>query len=118
MSGVSPDEPALRLTRAMVFAVVCLAVSVGGHALAGGGAVAPGIAALAFGGLLALAYLLSGRERGPEIVLGGTLTAQTLLHELFAWSMPGPDPGTAGAARAPGHGVDSRGQVRLPAYYR
>lgn len=72
---MSPDEPALRLMRAMVFAVVCLAVSVGGHALAGGVAVAPGIAALAFGGLLALAYLLSCRERGPEIVLGGTITA-------------------------------------------
>lgn len=77
----------LRLARAIVFAVACVAVTAAGHALAGGAAIAP--ATLAAGGLLSLgpAWVLGGRERGPEVVLAATAAAQFALHELFATPM-------------------------------
>ncbi|MCC5582017.1 hypothetical protein IMZ11_41100 [Microtetraspora sp. AC03309] len=85
---MSPEEPALRLPRATVFAAVCVGVSAGGHVLAGGGPVPPDVMALGALGALALAYALNGRERGPEVVLTATIGAQVLLHELFALSAP------------------------------
>ncbi|RBQ19990.1 MFS transporter [Spongiactinospora rosea] len=72
-----------RLARAAVFAVVCVMVSVGGHAFAGGGLVAPGMLAAGAAGAFALAWVLSGRERGLGVVLGATTAAQVVLHELF-----------------------------------
>ncbi|GLW99109.1 hypothetical protein [Microtetraspora sp. NBRC 16547] len=83
---MSPEVPALRLPRAIVFAAVCVVVSAAGHAVAGGGSVPPDVMALGAVGTLALAYALNGRERGPEVVLTATIGAQILLHELFAWS--------------------------------
>lgn len=95
---MSPEDPVLRLARATVFATVCVVVSAGGHAFAGGGAVAPAVMIL--GGLVSfvLAYVLSGRERGPETVLLATAGTQILLHEVFAQTSP------ASVAAAPGHG--------------
>ena len=79
----------MRLARAIVFAVVCAAVSAAGHAFAGGAAVAPGVMVAGGLGALVLAYILSGRERGPEVVLGATVGTQVLLHQLFELTAPG-----------------------------
>ncbi|WP_214322754.1 MFS transporter [Nonomuraea sediminis] len=85
---MSPEGPGLRLARATVFATVCVVVSAGGHVFAGGKPVAPGVLILGSLGTLALAYLLGGRERGPQVVLGATIAAQILLHELFSGVAP------------------------------
>lgn len=89
---MAPVASALRLPRALVFATLCLVVSGGGHALAGGGAVPPYVAIL--GGMVALClgYALNGRERGPEVVLPASVGAQVLLHELFSRAAPAPYP--------------------------
>ncbi|GLX02570.1 MFS transporter [Microtetraspora sp. NBRC 16547] len=87
---MSPEEPGLRLARAAVFATVCVLVSAAGHFFAGGGPVAPGVLAAGALGALTLAYVLNGRERGPEAVMAATVAAQDLLHELFTWSASAP----------------------------
>lgn len=79
----------MRLARAIVFAVVCAAVSAAGHAFAGGAAVAPGVMVAGGLGALVLAYVLSGRERGPEVVFGSTVGTQVSLHKLFELTAPG-----------------------------
>ncbi len=89
MSGVSAKEPALRLARAAIFAMVCLVVSAAGHGFAGGGQVGPTAFAVGALGAFALAFALNGRERAAEVVLATTTVAQLLLHELFARSAPG-----------------------------
>ncbi|MGN9842006.1 hypothetical protein ACTMTI_28150 [Nonomuraea sp. H19] len=99
---MSSASPALRLSRAVVFATACGAVSAGGHALAGGGLV-PFEGYLA--GLLAVlatAYLIAGRERGPAAVLAATVGAQTVLHQLFERLAPAAGPDPAHAHPAPG----------------
>ncbi|XVQ89226.1 hypothetical protein ACQP2K_17960 [Microbispora siamensis] len=84
MMFVSPRHPVLRMARALVFATVCVVISAGGHAFAGGGAVPPGV--LGAGALVAmvLAYALSGREPRLEVLLTASIGTQALLHELFA----------------------------------
>ncbi|WP_157520199.1 hypothetical protein [Herbidospora daliensis] len=95
MSG--NHAPTSRLPRVAVFAVACVAVSGLGHAYAGGGHVAPHL--LGLGALLAAlpAWLLSGRERGPEVILAATLATQFGLHHLFGQTAPG-TPGVDGHA--------------------
>ncbi|MEV0347648.1 hypothetical protein AB0H88_17930 [Nonomuraea sp. NPDC050680] len=78
----------MRLARAIVFAVACAAVTAAGHAFAGGAAVAPGVMVLGGLGALGLAYVLGGRERGPEVVFGATVGTQALLHQLFGVTAP------------------------------
>ncbi|MEV0612418.1 hypothetical protein AB0I81_03770 [Nonomuraea sp. NPDC050404] len=92
----------LRLSRAVVFATVCGAVSAGGHALAGGGLVPFGVYLAAVLAALALAYLIDGRERGPAAVLAATVGTQTVLHQLFERLAPGEGAGLAHAHPAPG----------------
>ncbi|MER6946754.1 hypothetical protein ABT294_22240 [Nonomuraea sp. NPDC000554] len=85
---MSALERVSRLARAAVFAAVCVVMSAGGHALAGG---APVTAPTLFAGVVAafvLAFVLSGRERGPEVIIGVTAGAQILLHELFSRTAP------------------------------
>ncbi|SDI42016.1 hypothetical protein [Nonomuraea jiangxiensis] len=99
MSTVSPvpvAAAALRLSRAVVFAAVCGAVSAGGHALAGGGPVPFGVYLAGVLGAFGLACLIDGRERGPAAVLAATVGAQMVLHQLFERVAPG-------AAGDPGH---------------
>ncbi|GAA3205996.1 MFS transporter [Nonomuraea roseoviolacea] len=85
---MSALERVSRLARAAVFAAVCVVVSAGGHVLAGGAPVAAPALFLGVVAAFVLAFALSGRERGPEVVVGVTATAQILLHELFARSAP------------------------------
>ncbi|WP_436763005.1 hypothetical protein [Streptosporangium sp. V21-05] len=87
---MTPVASALRVPRAVVFATMCLVVSAGGHALAGGGLIPPRLAVL--GALVAfcVAYALNGRERGVEVVLAATTGAQIVLHELFSRAASAP----------------------------
>ncbi|GII64667.1 hypothetical protein Skr01_47520 [Sphaerisporangium krabiense] len=87
---MSRRESVLRLPRALVFGAVCIAVSAGGHVFAGGG---PIPAPLLFAGVLgvtALAYVLSGRERGPGEILAATVCSQVALHQIFGAGAPVP----------------------------
>ncbi|MEV4748870.1 hypothetical protein AB0K21_21035 [Streptosporangium sp. NPDC049248] len=81
---------ALRVPRALVFATLCIAVTGGGHALAGGGLVPPHLALAGMAFAFALAYALNARERGLGVVLTATATSQILLHEVFSRAVPVP----------------------------
>ncbi|GAA2210845.1 hypothetical protein GCM10009850_063040 [Nonomuraea monospora] len=97
----------LRLSRAVVFATVCGAVSAGGHVLAGGGAVPFEVYLAGVLAALGLAYLIDGRERGPAAVLAATAGTQLVLHQLFERLAPG----TAFDQHHAGHGHPAPGMV-------
>ncbi|WP_405084437.1 hypothetical protein [Microbispora sp. NBC_01389] len=84
-------RPSLRAFRAAVFAAACVLVSAALHMLAGGAPVRAGalVAALALTWLGA--FLLAGRRRGMDVLLGACFAAQYGLHHLF----------TVGAAHEP-----------------
>ncbi|WP_433256609.1 hypothetical protein ACQPYK_17980 [Streptosporangium sp. CA-135522] len=98
---MTPMASALRVPRALVFATACLAVSGGGHALAGGGPIPVGPTVLGAVIAFCLAYMLNGRERGLEVVLPATAGTQILLHELFTRAAPAPH--TTSVAADHGH---------------
>lgn len=87
-------RPPLRALRATAFAVACVLVSSAVHVLAGGATVRP----IFLAGAMALtwvgAYLLGGRQRGRQALLGACFAAQYGMHHLF----------TAGAEASPEHG--------------
>ncbi|MEV0041519.1 hypothetical protein [Streptomyces sp. NPDC050804] len=97
--------PALRLTRAAVFAAVCVAVSGLGHALRSATPLPwPALAAalVAMGGA---GWWLAGRERGAPAIVGASAVGQVTLHALFSWThvlLPGA--GTARTMEMPGAG--------------
>ncbi|WP_354641688.1 hypothetical protein [Kitasatospora camelliae] len=86
----------LRLLRAVPFALVCTLIAAAGHALVGGGDVAPSALLLGFTVVCAAAVLLGGRERSMAAIAGLLGLGQLGLHGLFH--------GTAAAAahHAPG----------------
>ncbi|MFE4535521.1 hypothetical protein ACFRKB_10630 [Streptomyces scopuliridis] len=92
--------PAFRLTRAAIFAVVCVAVSGLGHALRS--EVPLPRTALAVALVLAggAGWWLAGRERGVLAIAGASGAGQLVLHTLFSWTHTLPPP--AGTASAPG----------------
>ncbi len=102
---MSSASSALRLSRAVVFATVCGAVSAGGHALAGGGPVPLEVYLAGVLAVLASAHLIDGRERGPVAVLAATVSAQTVLHQLFERLAPAADAGPAHGHPAPAAGM-------------
>ncbi|MFJ9031858.1 hypothetical protein ACIRQP_25710 [Streptomyces sp. NPDC102274] len=97
--------PAFRLTRAAIFAVVCVAVSGLGHALRSEAPLprpALALALLVAGGA---GWWLAGRERGVLAITGASAAGQVALHALFSWTHRLPPPaGTAPAIGAPGEG--------------
>ncbi|PZG15756.1 hypothetical protein [Nonomuraea aridisoli] len=98
----SAASAVLRLSRAVVFATACGAVSAAGHALAGGGRVPLGACLAAVLAVLALAYAINGRERGPAAVLAATVVTQTALHQLFDRLAPGDVTASGHGHPAPG----------------
>ncbi|GAA3790032.1 hypothetical protein GCM10022226_06140 [Sphaerisporangium flaviroseum] len=84
--------PVLRLLRATVFAVVCVAVSLGMHALAGGAAIDAAVfievTALVTGG----AFVLARRQRGLGALLAAAFATQYGLHHLFSAAAVQPPP--------------------------
>lgn len=88
-------RPALRTTRATVFAAVCVMLAAAGHAAAGETATLWGMG-LGFAGVLAVAWVLTGAERSLATIGGGLLGGQFVLHSLFVSLTP--RPGGGGAA--------------------
>ncbi len=76
--------------RSAVFAAVCVLVSAALHAFAGGEPVRPGTSL----GALALAwtgaFLLGGRQRGMDALLGACFATQYGMHHLFSVGAPVP----------------------------
>ncbi|MFF2039539.1 hypothetical protein ACFVVX_03865 [Kitasatospora sp. NPDC058170] len=85
----APDAPVgaaawdLRLARAVPFALVCTLIAAAGHALAGGGNVAPSALATGFAAVLVLAVAFGGRERSLAAIAGALGAGQLGLHCLF-----------------------------------
>jgi len=91
MTAMTPG-PALRTTRAAIFAVVCVVMAALGHAVMSGGAVSWQMLGAAFLATASAAWWLTGRQRGGAIVTGATVGAQLLLHLLFHFSQSVPLP--------------------------
>ncbi|MBV6703194.1 hypothetical protein KV557_39925 [Kitasatospora aureofaciens] len=114
--ALAPDAPVgaaawdLRLARAVPFALVCTLIAAAGHALTGGGNVAPAALATGFAAVLVLAVAFGGRERSLVAIAGALGAGQLGLHCLFhafggpaavAGAMPGMHHGAAGPLTLP-----------------
>jgi len=114
MTGMTPG-PALRATRAAIFAVVCVVMAAVGHAVMSGGTVPGWMLGAAFLATASAAWWLTERQRGGALVTGATVGAQLALHLLFHFSQSAPMTqapmrhgahGGGGMSGAPGtHGI-------------
>jgi len=97
-------SPMIRSVRAAVFAVVCVLLAAGGHALATGAAPPVWLDAAGFLPVFAAASALGGRERSLAGIGGAMLAVQGGLH--LAFGAAGPH--GAMAAHMPGmaHGMN------------
>jgi hypothetical protein len=84
-----PSAPVFRLARAVVFAAVCMALAVAGHAMASHEAVPPAAVGAGLIGLTVVAVALAGTERSLGTILAGLLGGQFALHALFAAAQHG-----------------------------
>ena len=89
-------SPGLRALRAIFFAAVCVLLSAGAHAYAGGAPVPAGTLGPAVPAVFAGAYALGGRERTLVLLLLGTFAAQYGLHHLFSAGRTVSGPAVAG----------------------
>ncbi|MBB4934530.1 hypothetical protein F4561_005350 [Lipingzhangella halophila] len=97
MSGSPPP----RWPRAAMFAAVCVGVSVAGHALTSGHAVAPTSVAAGFLLVLWIAYALTGRELRFWPICGWMVWGQLALHPILSVGQPS----AAAPAASAGHGA-------------
>ncbi|MET8515928.1 hypothetical protein [Streptomyces sp. NPDC005077] len=81
-------SPSVRSVRAVVFAVLCVLLAAGGHALATGAAPPVWVQVVGFVPVFAGGCLLGGRERSLAGIGGGTLAAQGGLHVVFDAGRP------------------------------
>ncbi len=88
----SPVSPVLRVTRATIFAAICVLLSAIGHVEASRHAVGPSALLLAFAATSAVSWAVADRQRGIFAIGGGLLGLQVALHLWF------------GVASAGGHG--------------
>ncbi|MCQ9178121.1 hypothetical protein KMT30_03505 [Streptomyces sp. IBSBF 2953] len=79
---------AVRSLRAAVFAVLCVLLAAGGHALATGVAPAAWVQIVAAAPVFVGACLLGGRERSLVGIGAGTLASQGALHVAFHTARP------------------------------
>ncbi|MER5865961.1 hypothetical protein [Kitasatospora sp. NPDC002040] len=93
-------QPLFRAFRALAFAAVCAAASLGVHRFAGGAPVRPGTLLLAVAAAAGGGYLLAGRRRGLGPLLGACFAGQYGLHHLFG---AGAAPAHTMAAQQPMH---------------
>ncbi|MDX2681696.1 hypothetical protein [Streptomyces soliscabiei] len=100
---------ASRLTRAGVFAAVCVVTTALGHAVMSGDVLPWWAVGLAFVATAWQGWWLTSRERGAALVVGATVSAQGLLHLLFGLAhaiVREPEAGSsAGELPTVGHGV-------------
>ena len=87
-SGVVSVSLEVRSVRAAVFAVLCVLLAAGGHALATGMAPPVWVQAAGFVPVFAAGCLLGGRERSLAAIGTGTLAAQGGLHIVFHAAEP------------------------------
>ncbi|MCS0603146.1 hypothetical protein NX794_18290 [Streptomyces sp. LP11] len=107
-----------RAVRAAVFAAVCVVLAALGHVLMSGRdvpvwALAAGLAAT--GGV---GWCLTGRERGPGLIVPLVVAAQTALHSAFSFaqSVTGGATGAPAGSTAPGmSGTDMAGMAHMGA---
>lgn len=83
---MSPDSGAPRLARILVFALVTVALSAGGHTVGGGGLPPASTLVLLAPPILLLSVWLSSRQRGPRELLAVLAIAQGLLHVVYHWA--------------------------------
>ncbi|MFI6930784.1 hypothetical protein [Streptomyces sp. NPDC050287] len=102
-------SPAVRGLRATVFAVLCVLLAAGGHALATGMAPPVWVQAAGFVPVFAGAWLLGGREWSLLAIGGATLVAQGALHLAFGIVRP------RAATAVPGQGAPARRGTRAGA---
>lgn len=86
VGAMSADRSVPRVTRAAMFAALCVLFAAVGHVLMSGTDVPGPALAAAFAGTAVFAWLLAARERGPVLVTGATVGAQAILHGVFSWS--------------------------------
>lgn len=79
---------AVRSVRAAVFAVLCVLLAAGGHAVATGMVPSVWVQAAGFVPVFAVGCLLGGRERSLVAIGTGTLAAQVGLHLVFDVAEP------------------------------
>jgi hypothetical protein len=91
-------KPALRSTRATVFAAVCVTLATAGHSAASHAAVVPWAVGMGFAVVLVVAWVLTGAERSLATILGGLLGGQFMLHSLFMSAAAHPGGGGGGGA--------------------
>ncbi|WP_314223492.1 hypothetical protein [Streptomyces zaehneri] len=94
-----------RSLRAALFAAVCVLLAALGHVMMSGAevpawALAAGVAVTGIAG-----WCLAGRERGLPLIVTVVVAAQTALHSAF--SLAGPESGTAASAGMGAMGMDS-----------
>ncbi|MEW1699676.1 MULTISPECIES: hypothetical protein [unclassified Streptomyces] len=87
-----------RGVRAATFAAVCVLLAATGHVLMSARALPGPVLALAFAGTWAVAWALSGRERGLVAVTATSMAVQSALHTVFGWSQSAGSPATGAPA--------------------
>ncbi|MFG2819461.1 hypothetical protein ACGFX4_08555 [Kitasatospora sp. NPDC048365] len=107
-AGVTVAAWDLRVLRAVPFALVCTLIAAVGHALVGGGEVAPRALVTGFLAVGVLAALLGGRERGLPVIAAALGLGQLGLHCLFHGLSGGM---TSGAAMTGMHHPDALTQA-------
>lgn len=93
----------LRLLRAAVFTVVCVALSMAGHTVAAGAPVPLWTVGVACALVFAVAAPLSGRERSLRGIVALLALAQVALHTLFSGGTHGGSPAVPGLGQAGAH---------------
>ncbi|MGW8885389.1 hypothetical protein [Streptomyces sp. NPDC055749] len=95
--------PALRFVRAVMFSVVCVAVSGLGHAHMSGGALPLPVLVSALLLVTGAGWWLAGRERTAAVIVAASALGQVSLHALFS-SLPPALPGAPSTAGHATHG--------------
>lgn len=103
-----PGGAAGRLTRAAVFAAVCVSVTALGHALMSPDALPGWALGGAFAAVAAAAWRLTDRERGVLATCGASVVTQLALHAGFTASQTMAGPGSAPPA---GHHMSGVGMA-------
>jgi hypothetical protein len=86
-----PVSPAIRVTRATIFAAICVLLSAIGHMEASRHSVGTSALLLAFAATSAVSWAVADRERGILAIGGGLLGLQMVLHLWFGAASNGGD---------------------------
>ncbi|WP_446223105.1 hypothetical protein ACTWPB_25780 [Nocardia sp. IBHARD005] len=84
MTDIPHTTPPARVSRALVFAVLCVLLSAVGHARTSGHPLSPSTLILAVAFATAFAWAAAGRQRGLVPIVTGLAAGQGLLHLWFA----------------------------------